>query len=261
MNRWQTSVFVLLSLWGLASPRFGASAERKTDLHITYNSPHISVEARGISLLQLLRDISIKVGFDLTGYGLPDRDLTVSIEEATVEETLRQLLRAENYGVVYREKDGSISKIMLLSPPVYAQAASISENQQTPAEAIRGQQGLTVFSSAPSYQPTRPEQKRENKAENETNVEDILRVHAISGLAGSDTFLQNLTPNVPQPLGNTASGSLSAGAASSNTPPLGDMNHSLAMTTRLAQQNLKALVDGLGTATHSLLHSPGQQVK
>jgi hypothetical protein len=261
MNRWQTSVFVLLSLWGLASPRFGASAERKTDLHITYNSPHISVEARGISLLQLLRDISIKVGFDLTDYGLPDRDLTVSIEEATVEETLRQLLRAENYGVVYREKDGSISKIMLLSPPVYAQAASISENQQTPTEAIRGQQGLTVFSSAPSYQPTRPEQKRENKAENETNVEDILRVHAISGLAGSDTFLQNLTPNVPQPLGNTASGSLSAGAASSNTPPLGDMNHSLAMTTRLAQQNLKALVDGLGTATHSLLHSPDQQVK
>ena len=96
---------------------------------------------------EVLRDISSKVGFDLTDYGIPDRDLTVSIEEATVEELLRQLLRGENYGVVYREKDGGISKVMLLSPPVYAQAASISENQQTPTEAIRGQQGLTVFSA------------------------------------------------------------------------------------------------------------------
>ena len=95
----------------------------------------------------MLRDISAKVGFDLTDYGIPDRDLTVSIQEATVEEVLRQLLRNENYGVVYREKDGGISKVLLLSSPVYAQAASISENQQTPTEAIRGQQGLTVFSS------------------------------------------------------------------------------------------------------------------
>ena len=72
---------------------------------------------------EVLRDISSKVGFELTDYGIPDRDLTVSIEEATVEEVLRQLLRGENYGVVYREKDGGISKVMLLSPPVYAQAA------------------------------------------------------------------------------------------------------------------------------------------
>ena len=249
-------VFLCMVLPGLAS-----AAERKSDLRVTYSPPRLSVEARGVKLRDVLREVSLKVGFDLTDYGIPDKDLTVSIEEATVEEVLRQLLRGENYSVVYREKDRAISKVLLLSSPAYAQAAPMSDNQQTRAEAGRSQEGLTVFSAAPSYQPTRPEQKRENKAENETNVEDILRVHAISGLAGSDTFLQNLTPNVPQPLGNTASGSLSAGAASSNTPPLGDMNHSLAMTTRLAQQNLKALVDGLGTATHSLLHSPDQQVK
>ena len=121
-------------------PRSGSAAERKSDL--TYRPPHISVEARGVKLREALRDISVKVGFDLTDYGIPDRDLTVSIQEATVEEVLRQLLRNENYGVVYREKDAGISKVMLLSPPVYAQAAPMSE---TRAEAMPGRQGLTVF--------------------------------------------------------------------------------------------------------------------
>ena len=250
----KTAAAILVFLW-MVLPGLGSAAERKTDLRITYSSPRISVEARGISLLQVLRDISIKVGFDLTDYGIPDRDLTVSIQEVTVEEILRQLLRGENYGIVYREKEGAISKVLLLSSPDYAQAAPISENQQTRTEAIRGREGLTVFSATPAdHQPARPEQKRENRAESEPRVEDILRVHAISGLAAPDTFLQRLTPNVPQPLGNSTPAFPPTGAASSNTPSLGDMNDSLAMTTRLAQQNLKALADGLATATHSLLN-------
>jgi hypothetical protein len=254
----KTAAAILVFLW-MVLPGSGSAAERKSDLRITYSSSHISVEARGISLLQVLRDISIKVGFDLTDYGIPDRDLTVSIQEATVEEVLRQLLRGENYGVVYRGKDRAISQVLLLSPPVYAQAAPISENQQTRTEAMRGQEGLTVFSASPSYQPTRPEQKRENRAESEPRVEDILRVHAMSGLHGSDTFLQRLTPNVPQPLGNSTPAFPPTGAASSNTPSLGDMNDSLAVTTRLAQQNLKALATGLATATHSLLNYPANK--
>jgi len=255
MNRWQKAVLLVSLLGGVASPRSGAPAERKNDLRITYSPPRISVEARGISLLQVLTDISATVGFDLTDYGVPDRDLTVSIQEATVEEAIRQLLRGENYGVVYREKDGAISKVLLLSPPVYTQAAPMFENQQTRTEAISAREGLTVFSAAPSYQPATAEQKRKNRAESEPKVEDILRVHAMSGLAGSDTSLQSLTPNVPQPLGNSTPGFPSTGAASSTTRSLGDMNHSLAMTTRLAQQNLKGLVDGLATATHSLLNN------
>jgi hypothetical protein len=235
--------------------RSASAAERKSDSRITYSPPHISVEAREAKLREVLRDISVKVGFDLADYGVPDRDLTVSIQEATVEEVLRQLLRGENYGVVYREKDGAISKVLLLSPPVYAQAAPMSENQQTHTETIPGRQGLTVFSAAPPYPPTRPEQKRENRAESEPRVEDILRVHAISGLAGPDTFPQSLTPIVPQPLGNSTSSFFSTGAASSTAPSLGNMNDSLAVTTRLAQQNLKNLVEGLETATHSLLNN------
>ena len=250
----KTAAAILVFLW-MVLPGWGLAAERKSDLRVTYSPPRISVEARGVKLREVLRDISSKVGFELTDYGIPDKDLTVSIEEASVEEVLRQLLRGENYGVVYREKDKAISKVLLLSSPAYAQAAPMSDNQQTRAEAGRSQEGLTVFSAAPSYQPARPEQTRESRTENEPKVEDILRAHAISGLAGSDTFVQRLTPNVPQPLGNSTPAFPPTGAASSNTPSLGDMYDSLAMTTHLAQQNLKALATGLATATHSLINN------
>ena len=123
-------VFLCMVLPGLAS-----AAERKSDLRVTYSPPRLSVEARGVKLRDVLREVSLKVGFDLTDYGIPDKDLTVSIEEATVEEVLRQLLRNENYGVVYREKDRAISKVLLLSSPAYAQAAPMSDNQQTRTEA------------------------------------------------------------------------------------------------------------------------------
>jgi hypothetical protein len=191
---------ILVFLW-MVLPVVGSTAEHKSDLRITYTPPSISVEAQGVRLLEMLRNISLKVGFDLADYGVPDRYLTVSIQEATVEEVLRQLLRGENYGVVHREKDGTISKVLLLSSSVYAQAAPISEKQQTRPEAMRSQEGLTIFSAAPSYKPPRSEQK--NKGDSEPRVEDILRVHAISGLAGSDMSLQSLPPNVSQPLGNS----------------------------------------------------------
>ena len=254
----KTAAAILVFLC-MVLPGSGSAAERKSDLRITYSPPRISVEAREAKLREVLREISVKVGFELADYGMPDRDLTVSIEEATVEEVLRQLLRGENYGVVYREKDGAISKVLLLSSPVYAQAAPMSENQQTRTEASRRQEGLTVFSAAPSYQPARPERKRENRAESEPRVEDILRVHAMPGVAGPDTFLQSLTPNVPQPLGNSTPAFPPTGAASFHTQSVGNMNDSLAATTRLAQQNLKALADGLATATHSLLNNPANK--
>ena len=187
-------------------PRSVLAAERKSDLRVTYSPPRISVEARGVKLREVLRDISSKVGFDLTDYGIPDKDLTVSIEEATVEEVLRQLLRGENYGVVYREKDRTISKVLLLSSPAYVQAAPMSDNQQTRAEAGRSQEGLTVFSAAPSYQPVSPERKRETRAESEPTVDDILRAHAMPGVTGSDTSPQSSDSECSSALGEFDSG-------------------------------------------------------
>jgi hypothetical protein len=244
----KTAAVVLVLLW-MVLPGSVLAAERKSDLCITYSPPHISVEARGVKLREVLRDVSVKVGFELTDYGIPDKDLTVSVEDSTVEELLRQLLRGENYGVVYREKDGAISKLLLLSPPAYAHAAPMSENQQIRTEVSRGSEGLTVFSAAPSYQPARPERKRENRAESKPRVEDILRVHAMPGMPGSGTFPQSSTPNASQPLGRSTPAFSATGATSD----------SFAITTRLAQQNLKALTHGLATATHPLLNYPANK--
>jgi hypothetical protein len=243
----KTAVAILVFLCTVL-PHLASAAERKSDLRVTYSPPHISIEARGVKLRTVLRDVSQKVGFELTDYGIPDRDLTLSIEEATVEEVLRQLLRGENYGVVYREKDGAISKLLLLSSPVYAQAP-VSETQQTPTEASRGSEGLTVFSAAPSHQPARPERKRETRAESEPRVDDILRLHAMPGMTGAGTLPQSSTPNAPQLPRNS----------SPAFPATGAVSESLAMTTRLAQQNLKALADGLATATRSLLNAPANK--
>jgi hypothetical protein len=243
----KTVAAILVFLW-MVLPGLASAAERKIDLRVTYSPPHISVEARGVKLREVLREVSLKVGFELTDYGIPDSDLTVSIEEATVGDVLRQLLRGENYGVVYREKDRTISKVLLLSSPTYAQAAPMSD-QQTRAETGRGQEGLTVLSAAPSYQPVSPERRRASGAESDPRVEDIMRAHAMPGLPGSSTFPQSLTPNAPQPPQNFTPGFSPREAAS----------ESLAMTTRLAQQNLKALADGLATATHSLLNSAAKK--
>jgi hypothetical protein len=248
---------IFVFLW-IVLPGSGSTAERKSNLRVTYSPPRISIEAQGVKLREVLREVSLKVGFELTDYGIPDRDLTVSINETTVEALLRQLLWGENYGVVYQEKDRAISKVLLLSSPAYAQVAPVSDNQPARTEAFHIQEGLTVFSAAPSYQAARPEQTRKTKVESEPGVEDILRAHAMPGVAESNNTPQHLTPNVAQPVGRSASVFSPTGAAS--TPrSLSDMNDSLATTTHLAQQNLKALVDGLGTATQSLLNYPARK--
>src|SRR5262245_11270910 len=245
----------ILAFLCMLMPRSGLTAERKSDLRITYTPPSISVEAQNVRLLEVLRIISLKVGFDLEDYGVPDKSLTVSIQEATVEDVLRQLLGGENYCVIYRERERAISKVLLLASPVYAHEAK--ENQQARIEVGRAQEGLTIFPAAPSYQPARSAQKRETREDSEPRVEDILRMHAISDLTRSDTFQQNRASSSAQSSGNSPSGFPSAGASSMPPSPVGDMNSSLAMTTRFAQQNLKALADGLASATYSLRNSSG----
>src|SRR5262245_32361027 len=245
----------ILAFLCMLMPRSGLTAERKSDLRITYTPPSISVEAQNVSLLEVLRIISLKVGFDLANYSVPDRSLTVSIQEATVEDVLRQLLGGENYCVIYLERERAISKVLLLASPVYAH--EVQENQQARIEVSRAQEGLTIFPAAPSYQPVRSERKQEPGGDNEPRVEDILRLHAMPGVTGSGTFPQGSTPDAPHPLGGSTSGFPLTGSPSPTTRSLDDMNDSLTATTRLAQQNLKGLVDGLATATHSLRNSSG----
>jgi hypothetical protein len=90
-----------------------------------------------------------------------------------------------------------------------------------------------------------------DKAETEVKVEDIMRAHALSGLIDPMGSLPGAAN--AQSFGNPAGNAFTG--PTSGAPPPQNLHETLAMTTRLAQQNLEALVDGLATASNSLLQS------
>ena len=255
MNRLGNLIAVTVaSVLILGVPFPGPAAERKTELSVTYDAPRLSVEAKGVSLQRVLGEIGEKLGFVVVDYGGSDRLLTFSIQDASAEEVLGQLLRGENYAVVYDGQRKEIAKVLLLTSSMQASTGS-GNSQQTDnrqERIVQSQAGLTYHSpvSPPSLFG---EQKRPDKAKAEVKVEDIMRAHALSGLIDPIGMLSG-TADVPQPFGSPTGSSFSTGAMSTSPPPQ-DIHETLAITTRLAQQNLKALVDGLATASSSLFQS------
>src|SRR5262249_16488379 len=77
---------------------------------------------------------------------------------------------------------------------------------------------------------------------------------------GSGTFPQRSSERA-SPVGELDFGFSPRRKPIPTTRSLDDMNNSLATTTRLPQRNLKALADGLATATHSLGNSSRPQNK
>jgi hypothetical protein len=235
---------------GVAFP--GAAAERKTELSVIYDAPRLSVEATGVSLQRVLGEIGKKLGFVVVDYGASDRVITFSLQDASTEEVLEQLLRGENYAVIYGGQRKEIAKVLLLTSSMQASTGS-GNSQQTDnrqERIVQSQAGLTYHS--PVSQPSLfGEQRRADKAE--VRVEDIMKAHALSGLIDPMGSLSG-TANLAQPFGSPAGNSFSTGAMSTSPPPQ-DIHETLAITTRLAQQNLKALVDGLATASSSLSQS------
>jgi len=237
---------------GVAFP--GPAAERKTELSVIYDAPRLSVEARGVSLQRVLGEIGKKLGFVVVDYGGSDRLITFSLQDATAEEVLGQLLRGENYAVIYEGQRKDIAKVLLLTSSMQASTESgnsqPTDNRQE--RIVQSQAGLTYYS--PVSQPSLfGEQKRADKAQPEVRVEDIMRAHALSGLIDPVGSLSG-TANVAPPFGSPAANSFSTGTMSTSLPPQ-DIHETLAITTRLAQQNVKALVDGLATASNSLFQS------
>jgi hypothetical protein len=256
MNRLRETLIALTvaSVLGLGVAVPGTAAERKAELTVTYEAPRLSVEARGVSLQRILGEIGKKLGFTVVDYGGSDRLVTFSMQEASAEEVLGQLLRGENYAVVYDGPRKEIAKLLLLTSAGPASGESSnpqSGKRKEPREEriVQSQTGLTYHSS---FSPVSSfEQKRVDKAESEVKVENIMRAHALSGLIDPMGSLSGAAN--PQSFGNPA-GNAFTGPTSAPAPPQ-NLHETLQMTTRLAQQNLKALVDGLSTASNSLLQS------
>jgi len=228
---------IALAAWALVAP-----ARAEPWLSVDYDPPRLSVEARDVSLVTVLNQIGGKVGFSVTETAPVSAVVTISIRNATLDEVLRQLLRAENSTVLYRATAQSVAmieRIVLSGEPT----AALEERRQEPVPAPR-RDGLAQGASLASVTPpsswpegmTPPSWDPGLSVSNDpgvppTTVEGLLKAHAMAA--------------VPAPPG--------PGDATSPPPaPQTNPDAALAESTRRAQQALAALVNGLATATQSL---------
>ncbi len=114
------------------------AAEGKPRVSVVYEGRRLSVEARDVSLTEVLRAIGAKVGFAVVNAGDAQRTVTLSLKDATLDAVLRELLRPGNYVLVYREDGGGkkpsrIETIVLLGPAVPGRA-NLDAGAREPAQ-------------------------------------------------------------------------------------------------------------------------------
>jgi len=163
----------LLAFAGAAFLRLGPSApvtaaEEKPRVSVVYEERRLSVEARDVSLTEVLRAVGAKAGFAVVDAGDARRTVTLSSKDATLDAVLRELLRPGNYVLVYREDGGGekpsrIETIVILGPAVLGRAnldASVREPAQSgyPVTAPNHTDFPRSYDSAPVAQslPTSP---------------------------------------------------------------------------------------------------------
>jgi len=234
----------------------GTVCADESALRVDYDPPQLSVEARAESLGAVLRAIGAKVGFSVVETVPSSRVVTLSIRSASLDDVLRQLLRARNHTMIYRvgerpsAESGTVDRILLFgdSATVTAAATLPGGSSRDPRQAQdHGTAGAkTVLLALPTSPQSWPESTPFlNPAPVDTgdpaappiSVGEILRAHAIVAAQGGQLAGNGANfPATPPP--------------ASSTPPA-NLDAALAETTRRAQQALGTLVDGLATATRS----------
>ncbi len=262
----------MLLWWALAGPVWAAANEPR--LSVVYRPPQLSVEARDVTLAQVLEAIGVRVGFTVVDTGGARPGLTVSLEDLPLDEVLRRLLSGENHVLIFGREGGApagvaIDTVVLMGPSSSAAAASGESRsmQGPPKEIIPRAAALTRAAGArPADQPAIGDDEGRRGdgggAEDGTalQVEAMLRSHALSGLgplaggmpsAADPTAVNHPMQSLAQMLEPSSAGQLIS------IPVPSDSEQALAITTRLARENLSALIDGLATATRSLGGSLG----
>ena len=217
-----------------------AEAAQDARLVVDYSAPNISVMANDVALLEVLQAIAAKVGFSVSeARTLSDR-VTISIQDASVEDVLRRLLRAQNHTILYRQTATAevVDRVVLLGLPGNGGPDVAGVPQvQAPSAAAAPPPVAAPRPPAVGSGPGAPSAGTPADQE-EVTVGDMLRSHALSGApaqAGS------------QPAAADA-------AAPTDVPQ--SLEESLAATTRRAQQGLSSLVEGLQRATEALQQAP-----
>ncbi len=261
--------------WGVASLPARSAAEGRT-LKVVSSATGLAVEAHGVGAEEVLREIGEQVGFTVVIKGAARPLLNVSLKDATLEEALQEILRGENYAILYpgpkgegTQARGRIGKILLLSPSNTTEAApnvaplqqeqerrqAVLPRQETapsPAEAPPADQATAAVFSKDGWKLLTGKDG-ENSGPSST-VADLLQTQALQALAaqpGSNAESDDDAEN-------------SAEMAQANPPGGGvqlgedaqmDVNQALAITTQMAQRNLTALVEGLAATTNSMFNA------
>ena len=124
-----------------------ARAADELTVRVEYEPPHVSVAAREVGLGELLKLIGAKVGFTVAEGRAASHPVTVSFEDASVDDVLRQLLRAENHTILYRQGADAmvrVERIVLLGAP----AEGVADTGPRPSPAVPG------VASTPGGAPT-----------------------------------------------------------------------------------------------------------
>jgi hypothetical protein len=157
-------ITVFLLWWGAAVESLYSEARAQNSLVDVVSSPSgLTVEAHGVGVEEVLREMGERIGFTVVAKEAAYPTVDVSIKDATPEEALQQVLRGENYAIVYRRseeeqaQEEQIDKVLLLSPPNAGTASpndgSSANEQARPQASIHGRRA-----TPPPGEPLLPEQ-------------------------------------------------------------------------------------------------------
>ena len=227
-------------------------------VRVEYQGSKLSVSATDVGLVDVLRAIGAKVGFTVAETKAPAPTVSLSVEQASVDDVLRQLLRTENHTILYRQGPGAaalVDRIVLLGPPgsndavVVAGVPPASHPGPAPASPT---QGAGAGPAVPAAAPVTPQLPDQPQSQDTVTVGDMLKTHALAGLP-AQTAAGAGAPPAPDSAA-TQPGAAQATGGQPTTPA--GLEETLAITTRRAQEGLSALVEGLERATRSLHQAP-----
>jgi len=263
-------------LWGGATIQPPPSRAEERMLRVVSSPAGLTVEARGVGMEEVLREIGKQLGFTVTAKKVVYPTVEVSIKDAPPEEVLQQVLRGENYALVYRTvegkskpKNGEIDKVLLLSPSSTVTVNSVAESGRL------GQGGHPAFIQSQVSATSLPETAqaaRVFRQEGWVHLTEKADAIAHSGpvtvndILGGQAFQALQAMNAMEASSNSERPFAEEGPETAEAEPANEVltlanmgadeqrrvQESLARAAQLAQRNLTVLVEGLAAATNSL---------
>jgi hypothetical protein len=248
--------------WGVMFQPVQSRAEQRP-FSVASSSSGLTVEAHGVGVEEVLEEISRQMGFTVMVREAVRPPVNVSLKDATLEEVLQQILRGENYALVYRTAKGKlaqgsagIGKVLLLSP-----SDPLAVNPVAELGSLE-QEHRQALSSGPVAATHASEAARPTKVSGQAGWKRLKkRMDAIAGgdeVTASD-LLENLAlqrvlekrkieaaRNGGQTFVEEEAEKAEAEAAEEQEPP--------AVAAQRAQRNLTILVDGLNEAKDALVN-------